>query len=858
MAVSIYETIVEESDDGIFVAQDGEIVYTNPQLRNLTGYMKGELDGVPKTQIIAPDDKDRVAAYHQSRLAGEPVPNKYEIELETKDGDRLPVEISVSDGEYEDGRAAYVICRDTRDRKEREADLLELAREYESVFQASEDPLFVLSVDDDETIRFQRFNEREEEFTGKSTEEIRGKTPVEVFGEDLGSTLEANYQQCLDRGEPTTYEEQLQLSGERTYWQTKLTPVTTDGEITRIIGIGREITELKEQQHELEQSRQRLQALFDRAPDSIIVHDKTGDILDVNEQTTDSLGYTQKELIGQNVTDIEVGVDPADLEEYWTELLPGETLKISSKHESQDGTQFPVEVWVTKLEVDDETQYLALTRDITEQVEQRREIKGLNERLKLAVEGAGVGVWDWNMQTDRVEFNEQWAEMLGHSLDDIEPDIDSWKGRVHPDDLAVVKTELNAHRDGEVEYFDCEHRMRTVDGEWKWIRTLGRIVDRDAQGEPRRAVGIHIDVDEQKQREKELQTLRQRFEQFSKNVQDAFFLVSADYSETLYVNDAVEHIYGITPEEAYADPESWLQYVHPDDKGDVVAAMEDFKNGAINGSLAQQERIQHPTRGLRWIQTEINVVTDDDNTVEKIAGVSSDVTDNKQYEQRLETQRNNLDILNQVVRHDIRNDLQLIQAYTELLAENNSFDDTNQMYLSKVQNAATNAVDLTTTARDLAKVMLQADTEPKSMPLAKALEGQINRIRSGHQNAVVTLKGTLPSVDVRADDLLDAVFRNLLKNAIQHNDKPVPEITVDTTVEDEIVRIRVADNGPGVSDSLQGEIFSRGSQGLESDGTVIGLHLVKTLVERYGGSVWVEDNDPEGAVFCIELQLANY
>jgi|AntDeeMinimDraft_4_1070355.scaffolds.fasta_scaffold37736_1 PAS domain S-box-containing protein len=52
MAVSIYETIVEKSDDGVFVAQDGEIVYTNPQLRNLTGYSKEELDGVPKTQII--------------------------------------------------------------------------------------------------------------------------------------------------------------------------------------------------------------------------------------------------------------------------------------------------------------------------------------------------------------------------------------------------------------------------------------------------------------------------------------------------------------------------------------------------------------------------------------------------------------------------------------------------------------------------------------------------------------------------------------------------------------------------------------------------------------------------------------
>jgi signal transduction histidine kinase len=104
--------------------------------------------------------------------------------------------------------------------------------------------------------------------------------------------------------------------------------------------------------------------------------------------------------------------------------------------------------------------------------------------------------------------------------------------------------------------------------------------------------------------------------------------------------------------------------------------------------------------------------------------------------------------------------------------------------------------------------------------------------------------------------MLEAVFRNLLQNAIQHNQKAVPEVTVSAEEADDSVRVRIADNGPGIPESRKDEIFARGEKGLESAGTGLGLYLVETLVDRYGGDVWVEDNEPEGAVFIVELPIA--
>lgn len=224
------------------------------------------------------------------------------------------------------------------------------------------------------------------------------------------------------------------------------------------------------------------------------------------------------------------------------------------------------------------------------------------------------------------------------------------------------------------------------------------------------------------------------------------------------------------------------------------------------------------------------------------------------FEDRLKRQRDDLRLLNQVMRHDIRNDLQLVGAYAELLDDH--VDEEGERYLEIIKENTESAVELTTTVRDLAEVLLRDDVDPERVPIDRVLSQQVDGVRSGYSEAVFTVDGSFPDVDVLADGMLGSVFRNLLRNAVQHNDKTPPTVEVSAAVEGETVVVRVADNGPGVPPNQRDEIFGKGEKGLDSPGAGIGLYLVRSLVEIYDGDVWVEDNDPEGAVFVVELPLA--
>ncbi|MBX2821609.1 MAG: response regulator [Rhodothermaceae bacterium] len=123
------------------------------------------------------------------------------------------------------------------------------------------------------------------------------------------------------------------------------------------------------------------------------------------------------------------------------------------------------------------------------------------ERLELVVEGTRLGMWDWNPVTGDVIFDERWAGMLGYDLAEIEQSITSWERLVHPDDLADAYADIQAHMNGETEYYENIHRMKHRDGHWIYILDRGRIAEWDEQGNAIRFTGTHTDITREKEAE---------------------------------------------------------------------------------------------------------------------------------------------------------------------------------------------------------------------------------------------------------------------------------------------------------------------------------------------------------------------
>lgn len=135
------------------------------------------------------------------------------------------------------------------------------------------------------------------------------------------------------------------------------------------------------------------------------------------------------------------------------------------------------------------------------------------QRSEWALVGTRLGLWDWDMVTGQTVFSDRWAEIIGYTLDELEPTtIDTWMRFAHPDDLERSGAAIAAHVAGDVDYYDCEARMRHRDGHWVWVHDRGRIVEWNDDGTPRRMVGTHEDITDRVERERSLQEARNVYE----------------------------------------------------------------------------------------------------------------------------------------------------------------------------------------------------------------------------------------------------------------------------------------------------------------------------------------------------------
>jgi PAS domain S-box-containing protein len=220
--------------------------------------------------------------------------------------------------------------------------------------------------------------------------------------------------------------------------------------------------------------------------------------------------------------------------------------------------------------------------------------------------------------------------MLGYSLDDLEPSVDTWDELIHPEDRERTYEALNAHLDGETEIYECDHRLKTAAGDYRWIRDIGKMFERDENGDPVRAVGIHQDVTDHKERKRELEDKSRKL-QVILDTAPTYILMKDTDSRFLFVNSAARDMFGLG---ADAPVEGLTDYdLLPDHIADQTHAA-DQRALETRDTVEVEEVI--PVDGTeRTHLTRKTPILDENGEPYALCVVATDITEQKRREREL-------------------------------------------------------------------------------------------------------------------------------------------------------------------------------------------------------------------------------
>lgn len=335
------------------------------------------------------------------------------------------------------------------------------------------------------------------------------------------------------------------------------------------------------------------------------------------------------------------------------------------------------------------------------------------------------------------------------------------------------------------------------------------------------------------------------------SLQDSVVLLD-DAGRIVHVNERFEAVVGRPADDLcgrsvatlreFTDDESFDEFRTAVD--DVIAGRADERRVELPASA--------PTEGEVVVDARITGIATDGELTGAVV-VIRDVTESKAHERALWQRSDQLAVINRVLRHDMRNDMTVVQGWAEQLGRIVETPEGRQA-ADRIVEHTTHLIELTKEARDLVDAV-ETDWEMELEPVDvdRILRREIETVREQYPEADVSLDGADRSVTVMANEFLGSVFGNLLTNAVIHNDGETPEITVTSERTDGRIEIRIADDGPGFPDGER--LFAKGEKGLDSPGSGMGLYLVESLVSAYGGTVAVSDDEPRGTVVTVSLPV---
>jgi PAS domain S-box-containing protein len=605
-------------------------------------------------------------------------------------------------------------------------------------------------------------------------------------------------------------------------------------------------------EQDLRESEEKYRTLFESAGDSLLIHDLDGRLLDVNQVAAGRLGYSREELLAMNLMEI---VPPE-----FAALVPDRIGKVAvighqvfeTAHVTRDGRHIPIEASARVIPYRGGTAILSISRDITDRKQTEAALQESEERFRALIAASAQVLY---------RMSPDWSEMRqlqgGNFLaDTVEPNRNWMQEYIHPDDqrqvLEVITGTVQA---GTV--FELEHRVLCADGTLGW--TASRAVPvRNAAGEIVEWFGAASNITGRKRAEEALCRSEERFRLLTENSSDVVFILDEE-GFISYVSPSVRQIGGYGPEELIG--RNVLELTHPDDLLLVTTGLSTAQT-CPGERITLEVRVRH--RSGDWLYLDIiGVNLQEEPAIQGYVVNARDITERKQAEEALarhteelvrksrevEAARDEANMYLDIMTHDVRNANNVSSMYADLLAE--LADGDLKVYVEKLHASISRSSEILKNVATIRRVSEESTDRLVPVNLDAVIRDEIDNYPEG------LIRYTGLEVDVIADGLLPTVCNNLLGNAVKFGDADVA-ITVRVEECDGEMLVSVEDTGPGILDEVKTRLFRRFERGTAGgSGQGLGLFIVRTLVERYGGRIWVEDRVPgrpeEGAVFRFTL-----
>ncbi|MFS8882247.1 PAS domain S-box protein [Synechococcus sp. R55.3] len=398
------------------------------------------------------------------------------------------------------------------------------------------------------------------------------------------------------------------------------------GRLQFIRGVGRDITEKKQLEENLRLREAQLRTLLDALPLAVWARDPQGVL--ILQNATDRAWFG--DLLGTSLEEV------AQQHPHWPEY----TSQVLSDVERQGFCQFEGKEMIQGQErytyrfavkLQDQSKGLGLlgiVLDITEQKRLEQEVWEQEERFRAFLNNSHDILCRIDAQGLLHTLNPPAAEkILGRAPNQGEAVPLDW---VHPEDRQNVANALEQLKARPGETLSFIYRAQHADGQWVWLESFctNLLEDPSVQG----IVSSTRDITQQKQVELALRESEARFREIVEAVPVTFFLQSADFSRALYKSPRCEQIFGYTPEELYRQPDLWKERIHPEDLPRVMETL----SLATQGKMSVTYRIFHPDGRLRWLRTSCYPVLNEQQEVVHIAGITEDITEQKEAELALQ------------------------------------------------------------------------------------------------------------------------------------------------------------------------------------------------------------------------------